>query len=263
MSRNKKGRLALCLVMALGAVLVSRPARAANITLQGTISTDDAVQLFDLTVATAGLVDIRSYGYAGGTTSTGVVVPRGGFDTILTLFSASGAFLDDNDDGAGVATDPTTGLAADARLTESLTPGNYIAALTQYDNFSIGNLADGFAEQGHPTFTADPSFAGGGPCPGNMFRDISGTAGRCRNGNWTVDFVNVARVSAVASTPEPSALLLAGAGLALLLMGRVRRRKVALLRNPRKTAAVSGAPRKELRVRFPVSRGAHPRPLRS
>ena len=229
MFRNKEGRLALCLAMALGAVLVSRPARAANITLQGTIATDDAVQLFNLTVATAGSVDIRSYGYAGGTTSTGTVVPRGGFDTILTLFNASGAFIDDNDEGAGVATDPATGLAADARLTENLTSGNYIVALTQYDNFSIGNLAAGFAEQGHSNFTADPSFAGGGPCPGNMFRDISGTAGRCRNGNWTVDFVNVASVSAVASTPEPSALLLAGAGLALLLLGRFSRRKVALL----------------------------------
>ena len=54
MFRNKKGRLALCLGMALGAVLVSRPARATDITLQGTIATDDAVQLFNLVVATAG-----------------------------------------------------------------------------------------------------------------------------------------------------------------------------------------------------------------
>jgi len=44
------------------------------------------VQLLNLTVAPAGSVDIRSYGYAGGTASTGTVVPSGGFDTILTLF---------------------------------------------------------------------------------------------------------------------------------------------------------------------------------
>ena len=96
------------------------------------------------------VVDIRSYGYAGGTTSTGTVVPRGGFDTILTLFSASGVFIDDNDDGAGAAVDPTTGQAADARITANLAAGSYILALTQYDNFSIGNLADGFGETGHP-----------------------------------------------------------------------------------------------------------------
>ncbi len=101
---------------------------------------------------------------------------------ILTLFNASGEFIDDNDEGAGVATDPTTGLAADARLTDTLTPGNYIVALTEFDNFSIGNLADGFAETGNPNFTADPSFTSGGACPGNMFRDISGSDGAAAPG---------------------------------------------------------------------------------
>ena len=204
--------------------------RAADITLQGNFTADDSVQLFSITLAAPAAVDFRSYGYAGGTTSTGTVVPSGGFDTILTLFDAGGDFLTDNDEGSGVATDPSTGLAADARITTNLTPGTYVVALTQFDSFSIGNLADGFDEAGHPNFTADPTFTTGGPCPGNMFRDISGTAGRCRNGDWTVDFVNVARVKPVAPVPEPSALLLAGAGLVLLLMGCGRhRRKAAAL----------------------------------
>jgi hypothetical protein len=191
--------------------------RAEDITLQGNFTADDSVQLFSVTLAASAAVDFRSYGYAGGVTSTGTVAPRGGFDTILTLFNGAGTFLADDDEGAGVATDPTTGLAADARITTNLGPGTYVVALTQFDNFSLGNLNDGFAETGHPNFTADPTFATGGPCPGNMFRDISGTAGRCRNGDWTVDFANVASVTPVASTPEPSALLLAGAGLVLLL----------------------------------------------
>ncbi len=191
---------------------------ASNITLQGNFTADDNIQLFSVALAAPAAVDFRSYGYAGGTTATGAMAPRGGFDTILTLFSASGVFIDDNDEGAGVATDPTTGLAADARITTNLTAGNYILALTQYDNFSNGNLADGFVETGNSNFTANPNFTTGGPCPGNMFRDISGTAGRCRTGNWTVDFVNVANVTPIASTPEPSALLLAGVGFALLLL---------------------------------------------
>ena len=149
----------------------------------------------------------RSYGYAGGTTSTGTVVPRGGFDTILTLFSASGVFIDDNDDGAGAAVDPTTGQAADARITANLAAGSYILAVTEYDNFSIGNLSDGFAETGNHNFTADPNFATGGACPGGMFRDISGTAGRCRTGNWALDFVNV---TSVTSVPEPGTTALFG-----------------------------------------------------
>jgi hypothetical protein len=200
--------------------------RAANITLQGNFTADDNIQLFSVSIAAPAAVDIRSYGYAGGTTSTGAVVPRGGFDTILTLFNASGVFIDDNDDGAGVAVDPATGLTGDARITANLATGSYIVALTQYDNFSIGDLADGFAETGHPNFTADPAFATGGACAGNMFRDISGTDGRCRTGNWAVDFLNVSSVTPVA-VPEPSALLIAGLGLGLLLVSRFKQRTKA------------------------------------
>jgi hypothetical protein len=197
--RRKSGRV-LYLGIALGVIFASLPARAASITLQGTIGTDDAIQLFNVTVATAGLVDIRSYGYAGGATSTGTVVPRGGFDTILTLFSASGVFIDDNDDGAGAAVDPITGQAADARITGNLAAGSYILALTQYDNFSIGNLTDGFGETGNPNFTTDPGFGSGGACPGNMFRDISGTAGRCRTGVIWCGLVGIrSRIAASAS----------------------------------------------------------------
>jgi hypothetical protein len=90
--------------------------RASNITLQGNFTADDNAQLFSVFLAAPSRVDVRSFGYAGGTTSTGMVVPAGGFDTVLTLFSSSGVFISDNDDGLGVATDPATGLTGDARL---------------------------------------------------------------------------------------------------------------------------------------------------
>lgn len=213
------------LAVALTAAFAASPARAANITLQGLFAKDDDGQLFNFAVASDSSVDIRSYGYAGGTTATGASVPRGGFDTVLTLFSASGAFLNGNDDGPGVAPDPSTGLAADARISANLTAGSYILALTQYDNFSIGNLAAGFGEMGRPNFTADSSFASGGSCPGNMFRDISGTEGRCRNGNWAISFNNVASATPATAVPEPSALLFTYMGLGILLAMHVRRQQ--------------------------------------
>jgi hypothetical protein len=215
--------LPLLLGMALSIAFLPGVARADNLTLQGTIGADDAVQLFDFTVATLGSVDLRSYGYAGGATSTGMVVPSGGFETILTLFDSSGNLLSENDDGAGVATDPSTGLAGDSRITGTLNAGRYVLALTQYDNFARGKLAEGFVETGHPNFTADPNFTTGGPCPGNQFRDISGAPGRCRNGNWTVDFIGVATVAPVAPVPEPSTaglLLLSCLGFAWVVQKR-------------------------------------------
>ena len=110
------------------------------------------------------VVDVRAFGYGGGTTTSGVMVPRGGFDNILSLFDALGGFLFDNDDGLDAAVDPTTGLAADARLIFALPPGSYIVALTQFDNFALRpTLADGFLEQGNPNFTADPFFFVGRP----------------------------------------------------------------------------------------------------
>ena len=213
----KVRRLILLLGIALSTALLPGAAQAANLTLQGTINADDAVQLFDFTIVAAGSVDLRSYGYAGGTTSTGMVVPSGGFETILTLFDSSGSFLNENDDGAGVATDPSTGLAGDARITTTLNPGRYVLALTQYDNFARGNLAEGFIEAGHPNFTADPNFTTGGPCPSNLFRDISGTTGRCRNGNWTVELAGVATVAAVPEPGTAGLLLLSSLGFAWVL----------------------------------------------
>jgi hypothetical protein len=182
--------------------------QAASFTFEGQFTRDDETALFDFTTAAANSVQIRTFGYAGGITATGTVVPRGGFDPVLTLFDTNGVFLQDNDESSGVPVDPLSGQAADALLDVRLQPGDYIVALTQYDNVSIGhNLGDGFREQGNPHFTADPNFSAAGPCPEDLFRDTSGGPGRCRNGNWAVDFVNVSSATErnVSPVPEPRA----------------------------------------------------------
>src|SRR5215469_11243417 len=112
--------LSAVLILSPGFICIPTAIYAANITQTGLFTRDDEVQLFTVRIATSSEIDVRSYGYAGGITSMGTVTPSGGFDTVLTLFTSSGVFLAENDDGTGVAIDPLTGQASDARLTANL-----------------------------------------------------------------------------------------------------------------------------------------------
>ena len=84
-------------------------------------------------------------------------------------------------------------------MTDSLSAGKYIVALTQFDNFANadtnylgappgGNLSDGFFEAGNPNFTLDfvPNGATG------YFWDVTQAE---RTGNWALDIDNVASAS--------------------------------------------------------------------
>jgi hypothetical protein len=80
--------ISVALILSLGFACAPAAIYAANITQTGLFTRDDQVQLFTVTIATPGDIDVRSYGYAGGITSTGTITPGGGFDTVLTLFGA-------------------------------------------------------------------------------------------------------------------------------------------------------------------------------
>ena len=60
---------------------------------------------------------------------------------------------------AGGTMDPTTGFVNDAFLNETLGPGSYILALTQFPNGAINNFSDGFLFGGQGNFT--PGLCGG------------------------------------------------------------------------------------------------------
>ncbi len=183
-------------------MLALSPARAGGVSYTGTFNFDNDVQLLPFTIATTSDVTIETWSYAGGTNYAGQVIPAGGFDPIVSLFDPSGTLIGYNDDGAGVATDPTTGNAYDSLLhMGGLAPGTYTVALTQFDNFANGpTLGDGFSEGSNTNFTlafAPPGAVG-------YFWDVTGNE---RTGNWAVDIVTAI------SVPEPSSLLLGGIGL--------------------------------------------------
>ncbi|MEO8223445.1 MAG: DVUA0089 family protein [Gammaproteobacteria bacterium] len=160
--RNNKHLSAL--VATLGLALFST-ANASNLSFTGNFTRDDDVQLFNFTVGVASTVRLVSWSYAGGVNAAGTTIAEGGFDPILSLFTAAGTFIDRNDDGgdgdpAGscpVATSAVTGQAWDTCFDRALDPGNYIVAVAQFDNFHINDLGDGFQRSGGRT--SRPSLA--------------------------------------------------------------------------------------------------------
>jgi PEP-CTERM motif len=122
-----------------------------------------------------------------------------------------------NNDGAGVATDVSTGNAFDSFLNLTTLAGNtYVLVLSQSDNLpNSPDFGGGFSQQGNGNFT--PGEFG---CVGVSFCDASAAQ---RNGSWAVDILGVGTASDVStsSVPEPGSMMPLGAGIACLaFLGR-------------------------------------------
>lgn len=117
-----------------------------------------AAVTYSFVVNTATTVQAITYGYAGGTSLTGAVVPGGGLEPYLSLFDSSGNFLTSSFTGTCPATANTLGgNCFDVQLdtTPLLQPGTYTIALSAWENMSLaenlgtGTLADGFTGLGN------------------------------------------------------------------------------------------------------------------
>ena len=201
-------KVLLRLLLVAGLALASQAAGAVTFTSSGNFARDDQVAFIPISLDGTNLLSVTSIGYAGGIDANGAAVPRGGFDTMLFLYNSAGTLLAQSDDGIGVPTDPTTGLASDAAFSILLGGGAYTLALTQYDNFALGDLSAGFSRAGSGNFT--PSLTG--TCSAIAFCDSVGAA---RTAHWAIN---------VSAVPEPSTVALMLGGLATMT-GLRRRRK--------------------------------------
>jgi len=185
-----------------------------SISYTGAFNFDDDAQLITFNLAAPTNVTFLTLSYAGGVNAQGQIIPRGGFDPVLSLFTGSsdpnGLLIGLNNDGGcgNVGTDSVTGACWDSYFQALLPIGSYTLVLTQSDNSAVGpTLGDGFSRTGQGNFTG-PTFLGS---PGS-FIDANPNQ---RNGNWAVDILNVA-----APVPEPASIGFAALGLFVILSRR-------------------------------------------
>ncbi len=186
------------------------PAGAATLSFTGNLAQDDSVATFSFVVTAPGAVTLRSFSYAGGVNGAGTPVAAGGFDPGIALFSATGMLLLSQDDATpecdGVPNDPVTNDCFDVRVVTELAAGDYLVAVTQFNNEPLGpDFAAGFSKTG-----ADFTSIFG--CSAGQFCDVSAES---RTSFWAVDVSG----DSVAVVPVPAtgwllAWAMAGLGLA-------------------------------------------------
>lgn len=188
-------------------------ASAASFSFTGSLTADDSVQLFSFTLADTDDITLRTYSYAGGINGAGTIIPRGGFDPVLTLFNSTGTRINENDDGySNVPADAVTGQHFDSYIFSTLAAGTYTVSITQFDSFANGsNLSSGFSKTGISNFTGS-EFG----CLNGSFCDVTGNN---RNSNWAFDVQGVTSANAI-NTPEPGMTALLGIGMSLIVVGR-------------------------------------------
>jgi hypothetical protein len=212
---NRRCLAPIC-VFVFTLVLSYSSAHADTITLSGTFSQDDNVQLFDITQSTTNDLTIYTSSFA-----------TGGFTPVLTLFDAEGNFINVADDGSSntgcnalLFPDPTYYDACkDAFIVFPGAPGSsYILALTEDDNVFQGSvLSDGFSEDGTGNFTGINNGFGG------SFKLADNTQ---RTPDWTLNILSAdptLSAQEVSGVPEPASGLLLLSGLTFL--GRAIQRK--------------------------------------
>lgn len=226
------------LLFAVCLLSLSASASAASLSYTGFLSSPESDAQFTFTLQSANTVTFQTWGFGGGINAAGQIIPAGGFDPLIALFSGSTAaivtdglgdpYADADNLVNGPSADPTAisfvgncppagtvaiGVNSDCgddfmlvhlsagTYTISLSDASYVPAAV-YDN---GTLGEGFID-----------------LTGGAFQTCDSTDGSCitPDASYALDIVSPGL------TPEPSAWSLLGIGLAALAgMKQLKKRR--------------------------------------
>jgi hypothetical protein len=251
------------LFLCLSAIGAANAGPVGFLSYTGALDTPQSVLETTFTLTASDTVTFQTWGFGGGVNAAGAVIPAGGFDPLIALFSGSGPTATIVTDGSGdVLADadnlnnPPFSPVGNCPPAGTVTIGTGTgSALCGDDYMQAVNLAAGIYTLTLSTADYIPNAVNpGAPAYstiGDGFTDISGPAtgfgsdssvpyqtcnftsdqpdGVCidPNGNYAVDIVST-QADLTMTTPEPSDVSLLGAGLAgLATLKRFKNRRIS------------------------------------
>ena len=195
-------------------------ASAETFSYTGTLANPEDTVLIDLTLASGGSVTLQTYGFGGGTNGAGTVIPSGGFDPFVGLFSGTGPnalFINGTSD---ILTTYSPGCPPAGTIAIGSVPGQCGDVNLQFPTLSAGTytvlLTDGDYIP-NAVFEASPGLLGDGyaDLTGGVFQTCFDTNDcNADTANWALDITTAGESGGPSPVPEPPSADLAGLGIA-------------------------------------------------
>jgi hypothetical protein len=214
------------IVIAVAAVAAAVPGSAQTISDTGSLLNPEDTVLINLALVADGSVTLQTYGFGGGTNAAGAVIPSGGFDPFVGLFSGTGpgaAFIDGTSD---ILTNYSPGCPPAGTVTIGSIPGQCGDVNLQFTGLAAGTYTVLLSDA---AYLPSAVFEDSGVL-GDGFVDLTGgvfqtcyDANDCNTdtANWALDITT----SVPSPVPEPPSVELAGLGIILTVARAWSRKK--------------------------------------
>jgi hypothetical protein len=203
---------------------------AETISNTGTLMSPEDTVLINVTLVANGSVTLQTYGFGGGTNAGGDVIPSGGFDPFVGLFSGTGSgavFIDGTSD---ILTNYSPGCPPAGTITIGSIPGQCGDVNLQFTGLAAGAYTVLLSDAEYLPYAVfeDSGVLGDGfvDLTAGVFQTCD-DASDCNTdtANWALDITTSSESTAPSPVPESPSVELAGLGVILVAGWGWSRRK--------------------------------------